>query len=122
MKKLPIGIQTFSEIIKERYVYVDKTGIAVDLVESGKYYFLSRPLRFGKSLFVSTLQALFDGRQELFPGLAAQDRWDWSIKYPDIKISFAGVARTVADILKSNQKRLGLTCEKTEDIGGYFHK
>ena len=43
MKKLPIGIQTFSEIIKERYVYVDKTGIAVDLVESGKYYFLSRP-------------------------------------------------------------------------------
>ena len=56
MKKLPIGIQTFSEIIEEQYAYVDKTGMAVDLVESRKYYFLSRPRRFGKSLFVSTLQ------------------------------------------------------------------
>jgi len=66
MKKLPIGIQTFSEIIEEQYAYVDKTGMAVDLVESGKYYFLSRPRRFGKSLLVSTLQALFEGRQGLF--------------------------------------------------------
>ena len=129
MKKLPIGIQTFSEIIEERYAYVDKTGIAVDLIESGKYYFLSRPRRFGKSLFVSTLQALFEGREELFSGLAAHERWDWTTKYPVIKISFAGVARTVFDmkqdvenILKSNQKRLGITCEKTEDIGGCFQE
>ena len=130
MKKLPIGIQTFSEIIEEQYAYVDKTGIAVDLVESGKYYFLSRPRRFGKSLFISTLQALFEGRQELFPGLAALDRWDWTTKYPVIKISFAGVARTVADmkqdvenILKSNQKRLGIQCERAEeDISGCFHE
>ena len=129
MKKLPIGIQTFSEIIEEDYVYVDKTGIAVDLVYSGKYYFLSRPRRFGKSLFVSTLQALFEGRRDLFTGLAAHDRWDWTTKYPVIKLSFAGVARTVADmkqdienILKSNRKRLEITCERTEDIGGCFRE
>jgi len=125
MRKLPIGIQTFSEIIEEHYTYVDKTGMAVDLVENGKYYFLSRPRRFGKSLFISTLQALFEGRRELFQGLAAHDRWDWSVQYPVIKLSFAGVARTVADmkqdienILRRNQNRLKVTCQRTEDIGG----
>lgn len=129
MKKLPIGIQTFSEIIEEQYLYVDKTGIAVDLVESGKYYFLSRPRRFGKSLFISTLQALFEGRKELFAGLAAEGRWDWHETYPVIKISFAGVARNVADmkqdienILRMNQKRLGITCERTGDISSCFYE
>ena len=129
MKKLPIGIQTFSEIRENDYIYVDKTGLAVNLVESGKYYFLSRPRRFGKSLFISTLQAMFEGRKELFEGLAAYSRWDWDTTYPVIKISFAGVARTVADmkqdienILKINQKRLGITCENTEDIGGCFYE
>jgi len=63
MKKLPIGIQTFSEIRKENYAYVDKSGIAVNLINSGKYYFLARPRRFGKSLFISTLQALFEGKK-----------------------------------------------------------
>jgi Holliday junction resolvase-like predicted endonuclease len=129
MKKLPIGIQTFSEIIEEQLVYVDKTGIAVDLIEAGKYYFLSRPRRFGKSLFISTLQALFEGRQELFTGLAAHDRWDWSTKYPVIKISFAGVARNVADmkqdvenILHENEERLGIQCKNTSDLGGCFQE
>jgi len=125
MKKLPIGIQTFSEIIEEQYAYVDKTGLAVDLIAKGKYYFLSRPRRFGKSLFISTLQALFEGRQELFTGLAAHDRWDWNVKYPVIKLSFAGVARTVADmkqdvinILRDNEERLHLQCRDTDDLGG----
>jgi hypothetical protein len=125
MKKLPIGIQTFSEIRQENHVYVDKTGIALQLIENGKYYFLSRPRRFGKSLFVSTLQALFEGRKELFTGLAAENNWDWSKQYPVINISFAGVARTVEEmkqdiynILKSNQRHLKLSCERTEDIGG----
>ncbi len=125
MKKLPIGIQTFSEIIEDKYSYVDKSGIAVDLIDSGKYFFLSRPRRFGKSLFISTLQALFEGRQELFIGLAAYDRWDWNKKYPVIKISFAGVARTVADmkqdifnILNDNQERLAVDCSEAKDLGG----
>jgi len=127
MQKLPIGIQTFSKIREDNYLYVDKTGIALDLAENGTYYFLSRPRRFGKSLFISTLQALFEGRKELFTGLAAYDRWDWEIKYPVIKLSFSGVARNVADmkedienILYDNQERLGLDCKKTSDLGGCF--
>lgn len=66
MQKLPIGIQTFSEIREENYLYVDKTCHALNLIQSGKYYFLSRPRRFGNSLFISTLQAIFEGRQEFF--------------------------------------------------------
>lgn len=65
LKKLPIGIQTFSEIREENYVYVDKTMQVKQLVDEGKYYFLSRPRRFGKSMLVSTLQSLFEGRHHL---------------------------------------------------------
>ncbi len=125
MQKLPIGIQTFSKIRQDNYLYVDKTGFALKLIENGTYYFLSRPRRFGKSLFVSTLQALFEGRKELFKGLIAENAWDWNTRYPVIKISFSGVARNVPDmkqdienILGSNQKRLDIECERTEDIGG----
>jgi len=89
-KKLPIGIQTFSEIMKQDYCYVDKTSLIQQLVEGGKYYFLSRPRRFGKSLLVSTLKSLFAGEQALFKGLAVEKSWDWSIQYPVIHISFGG--------------------------------
>ena len=61
-KKLPIGIQTFREIQEENFYYVDKTPFAHELIEQGKYYFLSRPRRFGKSLFIDTLAELFAGR------------------------------------------------------------
>lgn len=63
--KYPIGIQTFSEIIEGGYVYVDKTAYLYKMVSEGKYYFLSRPRRFGKSLMVSTLEAYFSGQKEL---------------------------------------------------------
>ena len=126
-QKLPIGIQTFSKIREDDLLYVDKTAFALDLIENGTYYFLSRPRRFGKSLFISTLQALFEGRRELFSGLAAHDRWDWATTYPVIKISFAGVARTVADmkqdienILRDNEERLGVQCRNVADLGGCF--
>lgn len=80
--KYPIGIQTFSEIREENYTYVDKTGFIYTLVSRGKYYFLSRPRRFGKSLLLSTIDALFSGKRELFDGLAIADKeWDW-VKYP----------------------------------------
>ncbi|MDT8440547.1 MAG: ATP-binding protein [Desulfuromonadales bacterium] len=125
MKKLPIGIQTFEKIRGDDYVYVDKTGLACQLIEQGSYYFLARPRRFGKSLLVSTLQALFEGRKELFTGLAAESRWDWSVNYPVIKISFGGVARDLAEmkqdvvnILGENQRRLGIDCPLPADIGG----
>ncbi|MDD5028349.1 MAG: AAA family ATPase [Rhodoferax sp.] len=75
--------------------YVDKTGFAVGLFELGNYYFLSRPRRFGKSLFLDTLKDLFEGHQALFTGLAAEARWDWSVKYPVLRISFgAGVVHS----------------------------
>ena len=71
--KLPIGIQTFETIRSEGYVYVDKTQYIVNLIDTGKIYFLARPRRFGKSLTVSTLESLFSGRKELFKGLYAED-------------------------------------------------
>ena len=88
MKKLPIGIQTFSKIRTGNYLYIDKTKIAYDLIENNEYVFLSRPRRFGKSLFVDTLQSLFQGEKELFEGLFVFDKWDWEKKYPVIKIFF----------------------------------
>ena len=82
-QRYPIGIQTFSELIKGGYVYIDKTALIYDMVHSnGKYFFLSRPRRFGKSLLTSTLQAYFEGRQELFKGLAMENlEKEWSA-YP----------------------------------------
>ncbi|MEB3236620.1 MAG: ATP-binding protein [Candidatus Sericytochromatia bacterium] len=89
-KTLPIGIQTFREIREDGCYYVDKTGMAVDLVQSGKAFFLSRPRRFGKSLFLDTLKDLFEGNRERFTGLAAESRWDWSVRYPVVRLSFGG--------------------------------
>ncbi len=70
-KKLPIGIQTFRELREEGHYFVDKTGYALRLINEGKYYFLSRPRRFGKSLLLDTLAELFEGNRPLFEGLYA---------------------------------------------------
>ncbi|MDM8562792.1 AAA family ATPase [Candidatus Marithioploca araucensis] len=90
MKKLPIGIQTFSKIIKENCVYVDKTRHIANLIESGEYFFLSRPRRFGKSLLVSTLSEIFSGNQALFQGLYIYDKIDWQA-HPIIHIDFSAI-------------------------------
>jgi hypothetical protein len=71
--KLPIGIQAFEKIREERYLYVDKTRYLIDLIDNGVMYFLSRPRRFGKSLTISTFDALFSGKKELFDGLYAEE-------------------------------------------------
>jgi hypothetical protein len=106
-KKLPIGIQTFAKMREEDYYYVDKTGMAVDLAENGTHYFLSRPRRFGKSLFLDTLKELFEGNQPLFQGLAAEKRWDWSVQYPVLRISFGGgVLGSVGDLNQSLHQQL----------------
>lgn len=68
----PIGIQNFEKLRQGGYVYVDKTGLAYRMVKTGSYYFLSRPRRFGKSLLISTLLAYFEGKKELFVGLAME--------------------------------------------------
>ena len=68
----PIGIQNFEKIRKEGYLYIDKTALVYRLAKTGSYYFLSRPRRFGKSLLISTLEAYFQGKKELFEGLAME--------------------------------------------------
>ena len=70
VRKLPIGIQSFESLRKDNYLYVDKTKVIFDLINLGRYFFLSRPRRFGKSLFLSTIKAYFEGKRELFDGLA----------------------------------------------------
>ena len=89
-RKLPIGIQTFRKIREGGYYYVDKTPFLGRLVDEGTHYFLSRPRRFGKSLFLDTLSELFEGNEALFRGLAIHDAWDWSVRHPVLRLSFAG--------------------------------
>ena len=98
----PVGIQTFSNIREENYLYVDKTQYIVDFRERKmKYVFLSRPRRFGKSLFASTLQAYFEGRKELFEGLAIADyEKDW-VKHPVLHFDLSGAKHFDADALNS---------------------
>lgn len=86
--KLPLGIQTFSEIRQQNCYYVDKTAIAERMIQQGKHYFLSRPRRFGKSLFLDTLKELFEGNEPLFQGLAIHSQWNWTIQYPVLRFSF----------------------------------
>ena len=88
-RRLPVGIQTFREIREEDCYYVDKTAYARRLAnDAGKHYFLSRPRRFGKSLFVDTLKELYEGAEGLFRGLAVHDGWDWSRRHPVVRLSF----------------------------------
>ena len=81
-KNYPVGIQNFEEVRKGNYCYIDKTALIYKLVDSGKYYFLSRPRRFGKSLLISTLEAYFQGKKELFEGLAIEKLEQEWIEYP----------------------------------------
>ena len=90
-RRLPVGIQTFRRIREEGYYYVDKTAFARRIAAGdAKHYFLSRPRRFGKSLFVDTLKELYEGAEPLFRGLAVHDAWDWSKRRPVVRLSFAG--------------------------------
>ncbi|MEL7964994.1 ATP-binding protein [Vreelandella neptunia] len=127
-RKLPIGIQTFSDIREGNYYYVDKTPHIERLVNQNKYYFLSRPRRFGKSLLLDTLRCLFEGRQALFEGLHIHDRWDWQQRYPVIRISFAdGVMQSrealderIREQLWVQREQLGITQHHKTDIPGEF--
>lgn len=113
--KYPVGIQSFSEIITGGYAYVDKTMFIKKMVDTGKYYFLSRPRRFGKSLFLSTLQAYFEGKRELFKGLSLDvDDLDWTPK-PIVKFSFNAVRATEKENL---DKYLHVTLSSYESIYG----
>jgi Holliday junction resolvase-like predicted endonuclease len=127
LQKLPIGIQTFSKIREDDYIYIDKTKEALELIENYNYAFLSRPRRFGKSLFCDTLHNIFEGNKELFEGLYIYDKWDWDKKFPVIKISWDGDLQTsknlysvAYDMLQNNQRRLGIECEENENLSVCF--
>ncbi|MBL0721894.1 MAG: ATP-binding protein [Sulfurovum sp.] len=128
LKKLPIGISTLKDIIEENYLYVDKTKIALDLIQNGRYYFLSRPRRFGKSLMIDTLRSIFEAKKDIFKDLYIYDKWDWSIAYPVIRISFnhgdfkttEGFERTIIRILEENQNSLNLKCKELDNASAYF--
>lgn len=110
--KYPIGIQSFDQIREDGYVYVDKTAQVYDLVTKGKIYFLSRPRRFGKSLLVSTLKAYFQGRKELFCGLAIDSlEKEWA-QHPVFHIDFNGTNFTEGNALKQKLEGYVATWER----------
>ena len=89
-RKLPIGIQTFEKLRKEGYLYVDKTALVWQMVSTSTPYFLSRPRRFGKSLLLSTFEAYFEGKKELFEGLAIEDLEQEWVTYPVLHLDLNG--------------------------------
>jgi hypothetical protein len=129
MKKLPIGLQNLREMRTEGYAYVDKTPFVAQLAEQGKYYFLARPRRFGKSLFVDTLAEAFAGSRELFAGLYLESHWDWSCSYPVLRFDFSpGVLRSREELdqritaqLDESAQRWSLTLTR-DDIPSRFEE
>jgi hypothetical protein len=127
LKNLPLGISTLSLLLESNGIYVDKTEYAYNLIKQPGRFFLSRPRRFGKSLFVDTLKEIFEGNQKLFEGLFIYDKWDWTKKYPVIKFDFAeGILKSEKDlnekiheILFLNEKNLGVTTVN-KSISGRF--
>ena len=101
-RRLPIGIQTFRTIREEDCYYVDKTAYIRRLLDEGTHYFLSRPRRFGKSLFLDTLKEVFEGNEPLFAGLAIHDQWDWSVRHPVLRLDFSSGPFTEPDDLQAN--------------------
>ena len=122
LKQLPVGIQTYSEIVDRNCLYIDKTEYIYKMVNHSKYIFLSRPRRFGKSLLVSTLQAYFEGKKELFKGLYIDSvEKDWT-EYPVLKFSLASAKHTdveqlkrfLGTILEREEKKWGITAPKVD--------
>ncbi len=129
MQKLPLGIQTFKKVREENLLYIDKTKEALELITGdGNYFFLSRPRRFGKSLFLDTLHNIFEGNKALFEGLYIDDKYHFET-YPVIKIDWAGDFKTLEStkqrahfILEQNQKRLGVACEMDDSPDICFNR
>ena len=125
LKFYPVGIQTFSDMREENYLYIDKTEHVYRMTHSaGKYMFLSRPRRFGKSLLVSTLHAYFEGRKELFQGLAIERlEKEWA-QYPVLHFDMSlgkhmreeELQRYLHSILNDNELRLGVVPRESQDV------
>ena len=118
-KKLPIGIQDFADLRQSGYIYIDKTALIYKLVTSGKPYFLSRPRRFGKSLFLSTLKSYFEGKKDLFNGLSiANTETEWK-QYPIFYFDFTVGDFTTEENFKNS---LGIKLDFYEKIYGVQNK
>ncbi|MDR1819653.1 MAG: ATP-binding protein [Methanobrevibacter sp.] len=117
LQKLPLSIQSFEDLRTNNYLYVDKTKEMLELINSGKSYFLSRPRRFGKSLLVSTLENLFLGNEELFEDLYIYDKWDWSESYPVIRIDLGGRTHRSGEKLKNSLSIFLTKIAKEHGIG-----
>ena len=129
LQPLPVGINSLRMVIESGMTYVDKTRFAYELARLPGRYFLSRPRRFGKSLFLDTLQELFEGSEALFRGLYIHDRWDWTRRHPVIRLDFAGgvlqsgvaLQLRIERLLQENAERLALSCDWTRnDVPGCF--
>jgi hypothetical protein len=101
MKQLPLGRQSFEDLRSNDCIYVDKTEIIFRIISNGKIYFLSRPRRFGKSLLVSTIEALFNGQKELFEDLYIYDKWDWTQQYPVITIDWTMINHSTPEKMET---------------------
>ncbi|MEM7660083.1 MAG: AAA family ATPase, partial [Bacteroidota bacterium] len=111
-QKLPIGLQSFKEIREHDFLYVDKTEDICRLVNQGNYYFLSRPRRFGKSLLLSTIKELFQGRRDLFEGLWVEDQWDWSQRHPVVHIGFSSIGYQTLGLEEALERALDKAAEE----------
>lgn len=123
-KKLPIGLQTLSELVTSNYIYVDKTEYCHRMIVGGKYYFLSRPRRFGKSLLISTLEEIFQGNRDLFKGMWIEDKIDWEPR-PVIKLDFSAIVSSetpFAVTLDMEMDRIANLHGLGSLIGDYRHK
>ncbi len=127
-QKLPLGLQDFREIISGGYKYIDKTRYIHQMCSSGKYYFLSRPRRFGKSMTVSTLHELYSGSRDLFKGLWIEDQWDWDKRNPVLRFNFTGIdfpelgLKSALELqLNARFKALGLSTPKTGISAKFEH-
>ena len=123
LKRLPVGIQTFSNIIEDDMLYIDKTEYIWNMIHLSKYIFLSRPRRFGKSLLVSTLQAYFEGRKDLFKGLFIETvEKEWT-EYPVLRFSMASgkhmekdqLERYLGNRLAEYEGKFGITHPTTDN-------
>jgi hypothetical protein len=104
MNRLSLRISNFSSLIEQDKIYVDKTKFIKKMLDQGrKYYFLSRPRGFGKTLMISTLESLFQGKKELFKDTYVYDKWDWNEKYPVIHLNMSEETNMSPEELKKNQ-------------------
>ncbi len=128
-RRLPIGIQSFRRIRERNCYYVDKTAFIERLVDEGTHYFLSRPRRFGKSLFLDTLKELFEGNEKLFKGLRIHPGWTWGEPNPVVRLSFAGgsftepylVADNVLEQIEAMERRHGVDAHSRTVPGRFAH-